>query len=133
MNIKWLAILWFSFVCIAAYATDFQTVTMELPKGNAKAGKTAFVELQCHTCHKLPESEDIKSPLLPDRGPDLGGKQANYTAGHLATAILAPSHVVPPEWTRSGGKSPMPDYSRVLTVREFIDILEFISTLGKHD
>lgn len=129
MSFRWFVFLIILAVGPGAWGSEFQTITMQLPKGDAKAGKAAFVELQCHTCHRVPERFEIKAPILEDRGPDLGKAQAKYTAGHLATAILAPSHVVPAEWSREQGKSSMPDYTRVLTVRELIDILAFITTL----
>lgn len=123
-------------VALAA-ATDNaneQTLTLTLPKGDAKAGMVAFRSLGCFNCHPLSgvEGQKVRSPVSSTSpAPLLDSRLAKMDAGELATSIVAPSHKVSSVVAeQSGGKlSPMGDYSEVLTVRQLADLVAYLQSL----
>lgn len=101
-----------------------------LPRGDAEAGKAAFVELRCNDCHAAegvalrdPEESDIQFPL--------GGPSPRVTTyASLVTSIINPSHRLSTRYPRSEsaveGSSRMPVYNDVMTVKELIDIVSYL-------
>jgi hypothetical protein len=94
---------------------------VSLPVGNADAGKEAARAMQCHVCHEIVGS-GFPAPHAELRGPVLGAAHAGRAADSLAAAILAPSH------DRAEGQ--MGDYSEAMTVRQLIDIVAYLRSLG---
>lgn len=102
-----------------------------LPDGNSVRGKTAFVELKCHTCHVVPGVElpapsgSVASPVV------LGGDVAKVkTYGELVTAIIHPSYDLSKklnkEWMEGGKLSPMGSFNEIMTVQQMIDLVAFL-------
>ena len=63
----------------------------------------------------------------------LGGEVTRVkTYGQLVTSVINPSHVVKVQYrgkyTDAEGKSLMPDFSETMTVRQMIDIAEFLQS-----
>ncbi len=107
-----------------------------LPKGNPAAGQKAFTELKCNTCHWVENNIDLKPPVAQKAGPMLGDKQANYSAGWIANSIVSPSHTIARNFDgefEAGELSRMGDFSEVMTVRQMIDIVAYIKSLGKQE
>ena len=104
-----------------------------LPDGNVEQGKAAFVTLGCPECHTVADS-DIKQPENPDFQVQLGGRfiQVGHY-GDLLTSIVNPNHRVAPQLrlneesdSEKGPVSPMPDFTRTMTVAQLIDVVEFL-------
>ncbi len=105
-----------------------------LPDGNPEAGKKAFTRLKCTSCHWVQNEVDLSQPVTQKIGPMLGGKQAKYSAGWIANSLISPSHAI--VWDSDGQAenselSRMGDFTETMTVREMIDIVAYIRSLGK--
>ena len=107
-------------------------IGFRMPEGSIWKGKTAFVELGCIRCHTVIE-EDLMPEITEPRDIHvvLGGEVTRVkTYGQLVTSIVNPSHVVKAQhrekYTDVEGNSMMPDFSEEMTVRQMIDIAEFL-------
>lgn len=94
---------------------------LSLPAGDAAAGKGSVQTMQCYACHEIAGS-DFPAPHAQLRGVALGATQANWSRDSLAAAILAPAHARP--------EGQMGDYSEAMTVRQLIDIVAYLQSLG---
>jgi hypothetical protein len=99
-----------------------------LPQGDPVEGRKTFLDSRCNTCHGVPV-DNIERRVEGNLGPDLDKTQAAKTRDEIATSIISPSHDVPEEW-KSGGLSRMGDYSTHMTVRQWIDLVAYIKSLG---
>lgn len=104
---------------------------LRLPDGNAVAGERAFVDLKCHSCHRV-DGVVLPAPVA-DPGVDvlLGGDVMRpRTDGELITAIINPSHRLAPgypiEQVRLGDRSRMGDYGYAMTVQQLVDLVAFL-------
>lgn len=105
-----------------------------LPEGSIWKGKAAFVELGCIDCHSV-INEDLMPEMKEPRAihVELGGEVTRVkTYGQLVTSIINPSHVVKSQYrdkfTDAEGNSLMPDFGEKMTVRQMIDIAEFLQS-----
>jgi len=103
-----------------------------LPEGNPKAGREAFVILQCHTCHTI--TGEQFPPVKPSEramAPDLTGVGALHPAPYIAESILNPSAVVTdgPGYADANGYSNMPSYLEALSVRQLVDLVAYLQSL----
>ena len=115
---------------IAAEQSD-DPVTLKLPRGDAQAGRAAFVALSCSSCHAVAGEQDLPVPISANRGPTLGPYQGKQGAGRLGLSIIAPSHEISASVRdRDDDLSPMGDYSEAMTVRQFLDLVEYIRSQG---
>jgi hypothetical protein len=99
----------------------------KLPPGDAAAGKAAFAELGCATCHSV-EGVDLPAPhTVPVVA--LGGRTAVFpTIGELTTDIIFPEARMA-EATMAPGTPrhpPMPDLADRMTVRQMADLVTFL-------
>jgi hypothetical protein len=107
-----------------------------LPAGDAERGKAAFVDLKCHECHRV-AGVDLPAPTVEPSVPVvLGGEVPHVkTDGELFSSIVNPSHKIAPgyraELVERDGKSRMPDFSDVMTVRQMIDLVAFLQARYK--
>ncbi len=68
-------------------------------------------------------------------GPPLDGRLATRDLSYLATAIVSPSHQLSPDVSTDvrarleGVLSPMGDFSRVMTVRQLIDLHTYLGAI----
>lgn len=110
--------------------------TVVLPRGDARAGRQAFQDLKCHVCHRVAGETGLPAPIAEVRGPDLDATLQQQDTSEIAAAIIAPSHsfsvrtspAVKERLSREM-KSPMGDFSRVLTVRQLADLLGYLRSL----
>jgi hypothetical protein len=108
-----------------------------LSSGDPIAGRRTFFELKCQTCHRV-AGDDFDLQVHGTAGPQLGSVQAVQSADLVAASIAAPGHTIsrePGAWQQPGGPG-MRDYSRVMTVRQLIDLVSYIQSLpsgGEHD
>ncbi len=65
-------------------------------------------------------------------GPELGSEQASLKACELAESIIAPSHRISAEvqLASEGNLSPMGDFTETMTVRQLIDLVAYLKSLG---
>ncbi len=122
-----------AFLLIAGCAGPKSGKGFTLPDGDVDRGKTAFVALNCHTCHAV---SGVDFPELEKRGElvvALGGKTTRIqTYGELVTSIINPSHKVAKKYSEepSGDsgevKSKMVSNNDAMTVSQLIDIVKFL-------
>lgn len=99
-----------------------------LPEGNIGAGRQAFLDLQCHTCHRV-KGERLPPSTHPAVA--LGGQVTVVpTVGQLTTDVINPSaHLAtgyPREQIVVDGHSRMPDLTERMTVRQLTHIVAFL-------
>ncbi|HXH10618.1 MAG TPA: c-type cytochrome [Alphaproteobacteria bacterium] len=104
----------------------------ELPPGDAEAGEQAFAKMQCYTCHNVPGKQFVDPSQRPgDIGPDLTAAYAKLPREYLAESIINPNRVhahgtFKLRYRASDGSTRMGDYSESMTVRELLDLVEFL-------
>ena len=109
----------------------YETVRLTLPRGDADAGRQAFLDLRCAACHQVAGETGFPDPISSNPGPDLGAVAAQ-PAGLIATSIIAPSHALSVNASGEvtarleGILSPMGDYSRAMTVRQLLDLIAYL-------
>ena len=115
-------------------AAQYDEVSVVLPKGDVQAGRRAFQDLKCDTCHAVTGEKGLRQPVAELKGPDLGPTLRRQTAGDIAGAIIAPSHSVSVRSSSTVKKrlteedrSPMADFSQVMTVRQLADLLAYLT------
>lgn len=107
-------------------------VGFRFPEGDVVKGKKAFADLNCIQCHTVSGVSD-----LPEPGEErkieimLGGETSRVkTYGELVTSVIYPGHVIKPEYrekyTDDEGNSLMPELTEAMTVRQMIDLVEFL-------
>jgi mono/diheme cytochrome c family protein len=101
-----------------------------LVMGDPAAGRRAYLDLRCNTCHTVAgEPIGARPPRLP--GPQLGKSLALQPPEQIADSIAAPSHIIskkPGPWHESGG-SDMGDYTHIMTVRQLMDLVAYLRSL----
>jgi len=106
-----------------------------LPMGQSRAGRQAFVDLKCTTCHRVPQDQELPTAVSRSQGPDLDHTLRLRPTSELAAAIILPSHSMSLKTSdevkeRLGGAlSPMGDFSGVMTVRQLADLLAYLQSL----
>lgn len=104
------------------------------PPGDVDAGRALFVDLGCHSCHKV-AGEPFEAEAGSE-GPELTGMGAHHPPGYFVEAILNPDAVLVegPGWIGSDGRSTMPSYPD-LTVTQLADLVAYLASLtagGEH-
>ena len=104
-----------------------------LPAGDVDAGRQAFIDLQCHGCHRI---NGVDLPQFIGSAPVavvLGGERRRVrTYGELVTSIVNPSHRLvagfPAEQVSRDGESLMPVLNGVMTVQQLIDLVVLLQS-----
>jgi hypothetical protein len=123
---------WTPASAVRASAATPQTVTVTLPAGDAKAGRQAFQDLRCTACHAVPSDAGMSAPVSGNPGPPIDARVARQELSYLLASIVTPSHAISlriSDQVREqlkGVLSPMGDFSRVMTVRQLVDIHAYI-------
>ena len=115
----------------ATIAVGSETVTLTLPAGDPAAGRAAFQALSCTSCHRVSGEKDFPEPISGNPGPTLGAYLTREGVGRVANSIFAPSHEIR-STLRPGQEdalSPMGDFTEAMTVRQFLDLVAFLSSL----
>lgn len=118
--------------CVADREAEYEIATLVLPNGHPDAGRDAFMQLGCASCHKVEWEPGLPDPPSTTLGPELGRTLRMQTAGGVATSILVPSHHVPSKVREATGSelSPMGDFSETMTTRQLIDIVSYLRKQG---
>ena len=114
----------------------YDTVTITLRKGEAPAGRQAFVDLKCYLCHRVEGERGFPAPVSAAQGPDLDATLQRRPASEVAAAIIVPSHSVSVRTSPAVRKtletrllSPMGDFSRALSIRQLADLLAYLGSV----
>ena len=104
------------------------------PPGDVAAGRQAFVDLGCHSCHRV-AGEQFSAKETPGQvGPELTGMGAHHPPAYFAEAIMSPDAVLieGPGYIGPDGHSVMPDYPE-LTLAQLGDLVAYLSSLRTGD
>jgi hypothetical protein len=119
----------------AGAGADTPSVTVTLPAGDVAAGRQAFMDLKCTACHAVASEPDFPRPVSANPGPPIGPGTARSDPSYLAAAIMTPSHAISPNISPEvranieGVLSPMGDFSRVMTVRQMVDLHAYLRSV----
>jgi len=103
-----------------------------LPQGDAVAGRAVLAMMSCYSCHEI-VGTDFPAPVADPPVPvKIDSTVASQSPERIAESIIAPSHRFPHgvPGVDSEGLSRMGDYTRAMTVRELIDLVAYIRSLG---
>jgi cytochrome c553 len=101
-----------------------------VPEGDAKAGQTVFMTMQCYSCHAIHISGETLPTDAGGIGPDLSPGYAKLPAAYLAESIIkAHTVVAAPGYVVQEGKAIMGNYNHFLTAQELIDLVAFLKHL----
>lgn len=106
-----------------------------LSEGDPVAGEKAFAKMQCYSCHTVPGKRFVDpSQKSGGIGPDLTPAVARLPREYLAESVVNFDRFFAHGQYRlryhaPDGSSRMGDYTEIMTVRELIDIVEFIKQL----
>lgn len=103
------------------------------PAGDAQAGREAFARLHCYACHEVAGDDEMPPTVAAEPGPELGPAQAAKPQGELVSAIVTPSHSIVEDREEfvEGELSRMGDFTEVMTVRELVDLVAYLRSLGR--
>ena len=123
--------------CLATALTttaedSYQKINLTVPEGDAAAGREAFVELMCTSCHAVQGETDFPKPVAQVPVPVLGPEHGKLAPGKLASAMVSPSHKVSDEVLMKtfSELSPMGDFSDAMTVRQLVDLVAYVQSLA---
>jgi hypothetical protein len=110
-------------------------ITVAWPAGDVSAGRQAFMDLKCTACHAVASEPDFPKPVSANPGPPIGPGTARTDPSYLTAAIMTPSHAISPNISPEvrasieGVLSPMGDFSRVMTVRQMVDVYAYLRSV----
>ena len=111
-----------------------------LPKGDPAQGREVFVQLECYKCHEV-KGETFPRVAEGEKGvgPELFQMASLHPVEYFAESVIDPNRVIYPGDKEKGylgedGKSKMPDYNELLTVRQVVDLATYLASLkeAKH-
>jgi mono/diheme cytochrome c family protein len=101
------------------------------PPGDVAAGRRAFVEFGCHTCHDV-RGEQFPALAAGEKrpGPDLTGMGSHHPAEYFAESILNPNavRVDGPGYMGPDGRSVMPAYPD-MTLAQLTNLVAYLQSL----
>jgi hypothetical protein len=103
-----------------------------LPAGRASAGEQVFVKMECYSCHTVAGKRFGDTTQNPGGiGPDLTAAHARLPREYLAESIVNferyIAHGQPRKrYLAADGTSRMGDYNDLLTIRDLLDLVEFL-------
>ena len=102
---------------------------MTLPPGNPSAGRQAFVDFGCHSCHRI-AGESFSDGAGSQLGPELSGMGSHHPVTYFAEAILNPDAVLidAPGYIGDDGHSKMPTYPE-MTIGQLSDLVAYLASL----
>jgi mono/diheme cytochrome c family protein len=102
---------------------------LTLPPGDPAAGRQAFVDFGCQSCHRV-AGEAFSEAAGDQQGPELSGMGSHHPATYFAEAILNPDAVLidAPGYVGDDGHSIMPTYPE-MTVSQLSDIVAYLGSL----
>lgn len=112
---------------VVVAVTD-EAAGINLPPGNAKEGRETFLTMRCLECHTVEGESGVEKA---DVGPDLTRIGAIQTREYLFESIMNPNAVIVKGegYLGEDGKSKMPEFHDFMTLKQAIDIVEYLTTL----
>ncbi|HEY7365143.1 MAG TPA: cytochrome c [Methylomirabilota bacterium] len=107
----------------------------ELPAGTASAGQQVFVKMECYSCHTVAGKRFGDPTQKPGGiGPDLTAAHARLPREYLAESIVNFDRYLAhgqftARYMAHDGTSRMGDYNELLTVRDLLDLVEFLKSI----
>jgi mono/diheme cytochrome c family protein len=107
-----------------------------LGKGDAAEGRALFVEIECYKCHEIKgEKFPNVSADEKDVGPELSQMAGMHPIEFFAESIANPDAVIDADAKEQGyvgadGKSKMPSFADVLTVKQLADLATYLASLS---
>jgi hypothetical protein len=104
--------------------------------GDVAEGRKLFVEIECYKCHEVKGEEFPKvAAEEKDVGPELSQMGGLHPLEFFAESIANPNAVIDDDAKEQGyigpdGKSKMPEFADVLTVRQLADLATYLASLG---
>ncbi len=106
-----------------------------LPKGDPVEGRKVFAQLECYKCHDI-TGETFPAVAKGEKGvgPELSRMAGMHPVEFFAESIIRPDAVILPDDRAKGyvgedGRSKMPDYTDLLTVKQMIDLVSYLASL----
>jgi len=106
-----------------------------LPAGDAAAGRKVFIEVECYKCHEVKgETFPAVAPTEKGVGSELSQMAGMHPLEFFAESIMNPNAVIESDAKHKGylgddGKSKMPNYNDVLTVKQVTDLATYLTSL----
>ena len=106
-----------------------------LPAGDLAAGRKVFIEVECYKCHEVKgETFPAVAPTEKGVGPELSQMAGMHPVEFFAESIMNPNAAIDPDAKQKGylgddGKSKMPNYNDVLTVKQVTDLATYLTSL----
>jgi len=103
-----------------------------LPPGTAPAGEQVFVKMECYSCHTVAGKRFGDPSQNPGGiGPDLTAAHARLPREYLAESVVNFERYIAHgqhrrRYVAADGTSRMGDYNELLTVRDLLDLVEFL-------
>ena len=103
-----------------------------LPPGTASAGEQVFVKMECYSCHTVAGKRFGDPAQKPGGiGPDLTAAHARLPREYLAESVVNFERYLAHGQYKKGyvaadGTSRMGDYNELLTIRELVDLVDFL-------
>lgn len=108
-----------------------------LPQGDPAEGGKIFVELECYKCHEV-KGETFPAMAESEKGigPELSQMAGMHPVEFFAESIVNPNAVIDAEDKEKGylgddGRSKMPNYNDVLTIKQVTDLASYLASLNK--
>lgn len=106
-----------------------------LPQGDPVEGRKVFIEVECYKCHEV-KGETFPAVAAAEKGvgPELSQMAGMHPVEFFAEAIMNPNVVIDPNAKAKGylgddGKSKMPNYNDVLTIKQVADLAAYPRSL----
>ncbi|HXJ80805.1 MAG TPA: cytochrome c [Candidatus Methylomirabilis sp.] len=102
-----------------------------LPAGTASVGERVFVKMECYSCHTV-AGKRFGDPAQNSGGigPDLTATHARLPREYLAESVNFERYIAHGQYKKgyvaADGTSRMGDYNDLLTIRELLDLVEFL-------
>ena len=127
------ALVWISALLAGCAEKAAPVKDFVLPKGDVVAGQEVFNSVGCRFCHSIANLDLPPFHSEQVLNIQLGGEVYKVRSyGELLTSVVNPEHKklavnlqqLPEEGQQL--ESPMPDFNDVMTVRQLIDLTEFL-------
>jgi mono/diheme cytochrome c family protein len=106
-----------------------------LPAGDPTAGQKVFVEAGCYQCHEI-KGETFPAMTKGEKGvgPELSQMAGMHPVEFFAESIINPNAVIDSDakekdYLGDDGRSKMPDYNDILTIKQVLDVAAYLSSL----
>lgn len=106
-----------------------------LPQGDPVEGRKVFVQLECYKCHGV-KGETFPAVGAGEKGvgPELSQMAGMHPVEFFAESVMNPNAVMDADAKERGylgedGKSKMPDYGDILTIKQVTDLAAYLASL----